>query len=169
MAPVQTPPPAAAPTPAPVGEGSGGSATDAKALEAYAGQMSQAAQALASAAERLDGKEEEDDRPRLPLPSDEEDSEREPIGVRTVRRAVDLCTSVDKKRAGFFYYMRAMYPNVPSAENDGGKWSRDAKATRDRVCFHCETHGISGLADDVEARRKFEELEHAFERHERLR
>lgn len=131
--------------------------------------MSQAAQALASAAERLDGKEEEDDRPRLPLPSDEEDSEREPIGVRTVRRAVDLCTSVDKKRAGFFYYMRAMYPNVPSAENDGGKWSRDAKATRDRVCFHCETLGISGLADDVEARKKFEELEHAFERHERLR
>ncbi len=163
-APVQASAPSAAPT-----DSTGVASVASNSLEAYAGQMSQAAEALASAAEKLDSKEETDDRPRLPLPDDEDEIDREPIGIRTVRRAVELCTSVDKKRAGFFYYMRAMYPDVPPAQKDDGKWSRDAKATRDRVCFHCETSGISGLADDVDARKKFEELEHAFERHERLR
>ena len=93
----------------------------------------------------------------------------EPVGVKTVKRATELCKAVDKKRAGFFYYMRALYPDAPRAKDDGGEWSRDAQATGDRVCLHCETNGLNTLADSKDARRKFEELEREFERHEWLR
>lgn len=141
-------------------------------MTAFAGRMSQAAEALATAAQKIGTQQVEEEghsRPRFPLLGQDEDEDQETVGVRTVKRAVDLCTSVDKKRAGFFYYMRALYPTVPTAENDGAAWSRDAKATRDRVCFHCEMKGIAVLADDPEARKRFQELEHAFEKHERLR
>lgn len=139
--------------------------------------MAQAAEALANAAGRMGAEEEEEPdhhqaRARQQNQGSgrgDEDEKKLPPGEKAVRRAVDLCTSIDKKRAGFFYYMRALYPSVPPGKNDGTTWSRDARATRDRVCFHCEADEIAGLADDEDARKKFEELEHAFERHERLR
>lgn len=170
-------PPTAAPMPAPALHPAVPPTGPAPDIGAYASRMSQAAEALASVAERIGGHPTDEDdghhhqrsRYQLPRDDEDEDDEKEPVGVRTVKRAVELCTAVDKKRAGFFYYMRALYPTVPVAENDGGDWSRDAKVTRDRVCFHCDTLGIMGLADDSEARKRFEELERAFEKHERLR
>lgn len=136
-------------------------------LESYADQMGQAAEALAAVAERME-KEEDDHRPHhRPLPGDEDDGESP--GIKTVRRAVDLCRAIDKQRAGFFYFMRALYPEAPTSSGEGEDWSRDAKATRDRVCLHCETPALGALADDTDARKKFEELENNFERTERLR
>jgi hypothetical protein len=146
-------------------------------LDAYANQMSHAAEALAAVAERMDD-HIDDDRPQFPsIPSggwggngggDGDDSDATP-GVRAVRRATDLCRAIDKQRAGFFYFMRSRYPEAPKLPGGGSDWSRDAKSTRDRVCLHCESGGLDDLAMDEEARRKFEELETEFERHERLR
>lgn len=136
-------------------------------LDAYTEQMSQAAEALAAVADLMD-KEEEDDRPKTP-PSGTGDDEGMSPGERAVVRATDLCKAVDKQRAGFFYFMRAMYPSVPPIDPNDGTWSRDARATLARLCHHCDTDTLPSLAEDEELRRKFEELETEFERHERLR
>lgn len=149
------------------GPGSGGSNLDGADLDAYANQMGQAAEALAAVAERLED-QSEDDQPQFPtIPADADDNV-DP-GVRAVRRATDLCKAIDKQRAGFYYFMRSRYPQAPKLAPEAGEWSRDAKSTRDRVCLHCEAENLSKLAQDPEARRKFEELENEFERHERLR
>lgn len=153
----------------------GGSNISGDHLDAYANQMSQAAEALAAVAERMDD-HIDDDRPQFPtMPSggwggggDGDDPDAAP-GIRAVRRATDLCRAIDKQRAGFFYFMRSRYPEAPKMPGGGSDWSRDAKSTRDRVCLHCESGGLDDLAMDEEARRKFEELETEFERHERLR
>jgi len=139
---------------------------DGANLDAYADQMGQAAEALAAVAERMD--KDDDDQPKFP-PSMFEDEETAEPGVVVVRRAFDLCKAIDKQRAGFFYFMRSRYPKAPKLPEEGGEWSRDAKSTRDRVCLHCDTPTLVDLADDTEARRRFEELENEFERHERLR
>ena len=138
-------------------------ATDSADLDAYANQMSNAAESLAAVAEEMskvaedadDGFEDEDTGP-APLTR----------GQQAVVRAVDLCKSIDQQRAGFFYFMMSRYPSVPNLETESGNWSRDAKVTRDRVCHHCE---MEGLEDDAKAREMFEALENEFERHERLR
>ena len=65
--------------------------------------------------------------------------------------------------------MRSHYPKAPKLGKEGGEWSRDAKSTRDCVCLHCDTPALVDLAEDIDARRRFEELENEFERHERLR
>lgn len=136
-------------------------------LEAYADQMGQAAEALAAVAERME-KEEDAHRPHhRSQPSDEDNGESP--GIRSVRRAVELCRAIDKQRTGFFYFMRALYPEAPTSAAEGENWSRDATATRDRVCLHCETTALGDLADNTDARKKFEELENNFERTERLR
>lgn len=139
---------------------------DGANLDAYADQMGQAAEALAAVAERMD--KDDDDQPKYPS-SMFEDEETEEPGVVVVRRAFDLCKAIDKQRAGFFYFMRSRYPKAPKLAEEGGDWSRDAKSTRDRVCLHCDTPALVDLAEDIEARRLFEELENEFERHERLR
>lgn len=136
-------------------------------LEIYADQMGHAAEALAAVAERME-REDDDHRPHHRSPPTDEDDGESP-GIKTVRRAVDLCRAIDKQRAGFFYFMRALYPEAPMSSGEGEDWSRDAKATRDRVCLHCETPALGALADDTDARKKFEELENNFERTERLR
>ena len=136
-------------------------------LDAYAEQMSHAAEALAAVADRMD-KEDDDDRPKAP-PTNSGDGNGMSPGERAVVRATDLCKAVDKQRAGFFYFMRAMYPSVPPIEPNDGSWSRDARATLARLCHHCETDTLPRLAEDEDLRRKFEELETEFERHERLR
>lgn len=154
----------------------GGSNISGDHLDAYANQMSQAAEALAAVAERMDD-HIDDDRPQFPtMPSgdwggsggDGDDPDATP-GIRAVKRATDLCRAIDKQRAGFFYFMRSRYPEAPKMPGGGSDWSRDAKSTRDRVCLHCESGGLDDLAMNEEARRKFEELETEFERHERLR
>tara|TARA_R110000787_G_scaffold23762_3_gene67621 strand:+ start:16543 stop:17592 length:1050 start_codon:yes stop_codon:yes gene_type:complete len=140
-------------------------------LDAYAEQMGQAAEALAAVADRMD-KEDEDDRPKTPHTGSgrgDSDGEEMSLGERAVVRATDLCKAVDKQRAGFFYFMRAMYPSVPPIDPNDGSWSRDARATLARLCHHCETNTLPSLAEDEDLRRKFEELETEFERHERLR
>lgn len=135
-------------------------------FDAYANQMSNAAESLASVAEEMSKVAEDatDDH-------DEENDVPPPLtrGQRAVVRAVDLCKSIDQQRAGFFYFMMSRYPSVPNLENEPGNWSRDAKVTRDRVCHHCELDGLKSLEEDTEAREKFEALENEFERHERLR
>ena len=65
--------------------------------------------------------------------------------------------------------MRSRYPKAQSSPKKGGEWSRNAKSTRDRVCLHCDTPALVDLAEDIDARRRFEELKNEFERHERLR
>lgn len=147
--------------------GTGHGKLDSADLDAYANQMSQAAEALAAVAERMDD-HVVDDRPQYPMPQVDDDPNATP-GVKAVRRATDLCKAIDKQRAGFFYFMRSRYPQAPKLPGEPGEWSRDAKSTRDRVCIHCETTELHGLAQNDEARRKFEELETEFERHERLR
>jgi hypothetical protein len=164
-----TPPASAPPMPGPGnGEGSGGGGNlDAADLDAYTSQMGQAAEALAAVAERLDD-QIDDDSPQFPtMPSDQDDT-LDP-GVKAVRRATDLCKAIDKQRAGFFYFMRSRYSDAPKMPGEEGNWSRDAKSTRDRVCLHCEATQLADLAQDQEARKKFEELDNEFERHERLR
>lgn len=144
----------------------GAPAADPGEFDAYANQMSNAAEPLAAVAEEmikaaegaLDGQDQEDDG-APPLTR----------GQRAVARAVDLCKSIDQQRAGFFYFMMSRYPSVPNLENEPGNWSRDAKVTRDRVCHHCELDGLKSLEENTEAREKFEALENEFERHERLR
>ena len=139
---------------------------DGTNLDAYADQMGQAAEALAAVAKRLD--KDDDDLPKFPSSMFEDDETEEP-GVVVVRRAFDLCKAIDKQRAGFFYFMGCRYPKAPKLGEEGGECSRDAKSTRDRVCLHCDTPALVDLAEDVDARRRFEELENEFERHERLR
>ncbi len=146
--------------------GSGGN-LDANDLDAYASQMGQAAEALAAVAERLDDQIEEDS-PQFPTAPSDADDGMDP-GVKAVRRATDLCKAIDKQRAGFYYFMRSRYPEAPKLPAEEGNWSRDAKTTRDRVCLHCEASQLADLAQDQEARKKFEDLETEFERHERLR
>lgn len=136
-------------------------------LDSYATQMGQAAEALAAVAERLD-EQAEDEEPQFPTIPIDTDTDLDP-GVKAVRRATDLCKAIDKQRAGFYYFMRSRYPQAPKLAPEQGEWSRDAKSTRDRVCLHCEAENLERLAQDPEARRKFEELENEFERHERLR
>lgn len=141
-------------------------AADPGEFDAYANQMSNAAESLAAVAEEMSKAAEDalDDH-------DQEDDGPPPLtrGQRAVVRAVDLCKSIDQQRAGFFYFMMSRYPSVPNLENEPGNWSRDAKVTRDRVCHHCELDGLKSLEEDNEAREKFEALENEFERHERLR
>lgn len=148
------------------GPGDGGN-LDSADLDSYANQMGQAAEALAAVAERLED-QAEDDQPQFPTIPMDADENVDP-GVRAVRRATDLCKAIDKQRAGFYYFMRSRYPQAPKLAPESGEWSRDAKSTRDRVCLHCEADNLAKLAQDPEARRKFEELENEFERHERLR
>lgn len=148
------------------GHGGGGN-LDSADLDTYANQMGQAAEALAAVAERLED-QAEDDQPQFPTIPADADENVDP-GVRAVRRATDLCKAIDKQRAGFYYFMRSRYPQAPKLAPETGEWSRDAKSTRDRVCLHCEADNLAKLAQDPEARRKFEELENEFERHERLR
>lgn len=95
--------------------------------------------------------------------------EEEESGV--VERAVTLCKEVDHQRAGFFYYMKARYPTTPELppEIGQGTWSRDADATRQRVCFHCETQALAELGIDPRAETRFEDLEADYERAERSR
>lgn len=159
--------PELSPTPAPQDNPSSGN-VDGANLDAYADQMGQAAEALAAVAERMDKEDGDDAHPKFP-PSMFEDQEAEEPGVVVVRRAFDLCKAIDKQRAGFFYFMRSRYPEAPKLAGEGGDWSRDAKSTRDRVCLHCDTPALVDLAEDADARRRFEELENEFERHERLR
>ncbi len=160
--------PVPVPEPRPQPEtGTGHGNVDSTDLDAYANQMSQAAEALAAVAERMDD-HVVDDRPQFPRQPVDEDPDATP-GVKAVRRATDLCKAIDKQRAGFFYFMRSRYPQAPKLPGEPGDWRRDAKSTRDRVCVHCATTELDGLASDEEARRKFEELENEFERHERLR
>jgi hypothetical protein len=140
---------------------------DANNFDAYANQMGQAAEALAAVAERLDDQVEDDSQQFPTMPSDAEDN-LDP-GIKAVRRAFDLCKAIDKQRAGFYYFMRSRYPEAPKLPGEDGDWSRDAKTTRDRVCLHCDATKLNDLAQDDEARKKFEELENEFERHERLR
>lgn len=149
------------------GWGPGGGNLDSADLDSYANQMGQAAEALAAVAERLED-QSEDDQPQFPTFPMDADDNVDP-GVRAVRRATDLCKAIDKQRAGFYYFMRSRYPQAPKLAPESGEWSRDAKSTRDRVCLHCEADNLAKLAQDPEARRKFEELENEFERHERLR
>ncbi len=149
------------------GSGFGGGNLNSEDLDSYASQMGQAAEALAAVAERLD-EQAEDDEPQFPTMPIDADADLDP-GVKAVRRATDLCKAIDKQRAGFYYFMRSRYPQAPKLAPEKGEWSRDAKSTRDRVCLHCEAENLEGLAQDSEARRKFEELENEFERHERLR
>ncbi|MEX0693905.1 MAG: hypothetical protein WD075_05645 [Rhodospirillales bacterium] len=164
----QPPPPqAVASTDSDAQPGAGSGNINSDHLDAYANQMSQAAEALAAVAERMDD-HVEDDRPQFPTMPGDDDPDAAP-GVRAVRRATDLCKAIDKQRAGFFYFMRSRYPEAPKMPGGESDWSRDAKSTRDRVCLHCESGGLDELAMDEEARRKFEELETEFERHERLR
>lgn len=141
-------------------------AADPGEFDAYANQMSNAAESLAAVAEEMSKAAEDalDDH-------DQEDDGPPPLtrGQRAVVRAVDLCKSIDQQRAGFFYFMMSRYPSVPNLENEPGNWSRDAKVTRDRVCHHCELDGLKSLEEDTEAREKFEALENEYERHERLR
>jgi len=165
--PQPTPAPLPPLPPAPAGTGSGNANIHSADLDAYANQMSQAAEALAAVAEKMDDTVE-DSRPQFPRMPIDDDPDAEP-GVKAVRRATELCKAIDKQRAGFFYFMRSRYPQVPKLPGEPGEWSRDAKSTRDRVCVHCETTELHDLAQDEEARRKFEELENEFERHERLR
>ena len=135
-------------------------------FDAYANQMSNAAESLAAVAEEI-GKVAED-----ALDDHDTDDDGPPPltrGQRAVVRAVDLCKSIDQQRAGFFYFMMSRYPSVPNLENEPGNWSRDAKVTRDRVCHHCELDGLKSMEENTEAREKFEALENEFERHERLR
>ncbi|WNK01322.1 hypothetical protein L2D14_07795 [Thalassospiraceae bacterium LMO-JJ14] len=148
------------------GTDTGGGNLDAGDLDVYASQMGQAAEALAAVAERLD--DQEDNGPQFPTMPGDADDNVDP-GIRAVRRAVDLCKAIDKQRAGFYYFMRSRYPEAPKVPGEEGNWSRDAKSTRDRVCLHCEATELDDLAQDHEARKKFEELETEFERHERLR
>lgn len=149
------------------GEGTGGGGNlNSEDLDSYASQMGQAAEALAAVAERLDDQVEEE--PQFPTIPIDGDDDLDP-GVKAVRRATDLCKAIDKQRAGFYYFMRSRYPQAPKLTPEKGEWSRDAKSTRDRVCLHCEADNLGELAQDPEARRKFEELENEFERHERLR
>ncbi len=178
-------PPVSAPTPPPMHsepideypdanpvaqQNAGSNDIDGANLDAYADQMGQAAEALAAVAERLDMEDKgQDDQPHYPRPPMFDDDEAEEPGIAVVRRAFDLCKAIDKQRAGFFYFMRSRYPEAPKLPGEGGEWSRDAKSTRDRVCLHCETSTLTGLAEDIEARKRFEELENEFERHERLR
>jgi len=151
-----------------IGTGTGtGSGLDGAELDAYANQMGQAAEALAAVAERLD-EHVEDDSPQFPMPPRDADENLDP-GVKAVRRATDLCQAIDKQRAGFYYFMRSRYPEAPKLPSEEGNWSRDAKTTRDRVCLHCEATKLGDLAENHDARKKFEELESEFERHERLR
>jgi hypothetical protein len=142
------------------------STADPGEFDAYANQMSNAAESLAAVAEEM-SKAAEDT-------LDEQDQENDgppPLtrGQRAVVRAVDLCKSIDQQRAGFFYFMMSRYPSVPNLQNEPGNWSRDAKVTRDRVCHHSELDGLKSLEENTEAREKFEALENEFERHERLR
>lgn len=141
-------------------------AADPGEFDAYANQMSSAAESLAAVAEEMSKVAEDalDDH-------DQEDDGPPPLtrGQRAVVRAVDLCKSIDQQRAGFFYFMMSRYPSVPNLANEPGNWSRDAKVTRDRVCHHCELDGLKSLEEDTDAREKFEALENEFERHERLR
>lgn len=161
------PPTAPLPPAAPSSQEPGGGNLDANDLDAYANQMGQAAEALAAVAERLDD-QVDDDSPQFPsMPSDADDN-ADP-GIKAVRRALDLCKAIDKQRAGFYYFMRSRYPEAPKLPGEDGDWSRDAKTTRDRVCLHCEAEQLDDLAQDQEARKKFEDLETEFERHERLR
>lgn len=137
-------------------------------MDAYAQQMGQAAEVLATVAERMDAQAEDDSLQFPTAPQDIEDEGEHP-GQVAVRRATALCKAIDKQRAGFYYFMRSRYPSAPALPGEAGDWSRDAKSTRDRVCLHCETGKLTGLAIDEEARRKFEALETEFERSERLR
>lgn len=130
--------------------------------------MGQAAEVLATVAERMDA-QMEDDTPQFPTAPQDTGSEGEHPGQVAVRRATSLCKAIDKQRAGFFYFMRSRYLSVTPLPGEGGDWSHDAKSTRDRVCAHCETDSLSGLLEDEDARRKFEALETKFERSERLR
>ncbi len=166
--PVRASPPAASSgTPAAPPQPAGPSASTPEigdGLASYADRMGVAAEALAAVADRIAGDEDEDMPTEPTQPPDPSE-----IGVRTVRRAVDLCKSVDQQRAGFFYFMRTLYPNVPSLDGESDGWSRDSKATRDRVCFHCEMNALDHLADDEQARSLFEALENDFEKSERYR
>ncbi len=156
---------AGAPTPVAEAPTASGAASTPAGMDIYAAGMSQAAQSLAAVAEKMEAQlVEEDDTP--PPPPDPGGNS----GVVLVRRAVDLCKAIDKQRAAFFYYMLSKYPSVPALppEKDG-QWSRDAKATRDRVCFHCKTDALDGIAGDGTAERKFLDLENDFERHDRMR
>lgn len=137
-------------------------------IASYADKMGDAAEALAAVADRLgpDDTDDVDDPVHMEDAIDDDPSE---VGPRAVRRAVDLCKAVDNQRAGFFYFMRTLHPNAPALPTGDGDWSRDSRATRDRVCFHCETVALEGLADDTDARKRFEALEHEFERAERFR
>lgn len=98
-----------------------------------------------------------------------EEDEADKGGV--VERAVTLCKEVDHQRAGFFYYMKTRYPTVPELppEIGQGAWSRDAHATRNRVCLHCETQALAELGLDPRAETRFEDLEADYERAERNR
>lgn len=147
--------------------GPGSSDASGANLDSYANQMGQAAEALAAVAERLDD-QNDDDQPQFPTLPIDDDDQTDP-GVKAVRRATDLCKAIDKQRAGFYYFMRSRYPQAPKLPPEDGQWSRDAKSTRDRVCLHCEAENLARLANDPDARRKFEELETEFERHERMR
>ncbi len=135
-------------------------------LDQAAAGMSDAARSLAAAAQRMEA-QMGDNSPPPPPPPPERGANS---GAMLVRRAADLCRAVDKQRAAFFYYMMSRYPKVPPlpAEKEGS-WSRDAQATRDRVCFHCDTHGLDPIVNDDKAAERFCELENDFERHDRMR
>lgn len=144
------------------GSGPGTSRDD---YDAFANQMGQATESLAAVAEEMGKAVEENDETEI----DEDAPAPLTAGQHAVVRAVDLCKSIDYKRAGFFYFMMSRYPSVPNLPPESGNWSRDAKVTRDRVCHHCDLDALETLADDKTARQKFEALENEFERSERLR
>lgn len=87
-----------------------------------------------------------------------------------VIRATKLCQKVDNYEAGFFYFMKNQYPDVPHLPPEPeGNWSPDSKATRDRLCHHCEAGGLDDLGSVEAAAAKFDALEEQFERAERHR
>lgn len=133
--------------------------------DAFANQMGQAAESLAAVAEEMGKAVDDNDIPEI----DEDAPPPLTAGQKAVVRAVDLCKSIDHKRAGFFYFMMSRYPSVPNLPPEPGNWSRDAKVTRDRVCHHCDLNALDNIAEDKSARQRFEALEKEFERSERLR
>ena len=98
--------PAPAPDPASTENAEGQSAAPGD-FDAYAHQMSNAAESLAAVAEEM-SKTAED------VAEDGEIEETGPApltpGQKAVVRAIDLCKAIDQQRAGFFYFMMSRYP-----------------------------------------------------------
>ena len=105
---------------------------------------------------------------KTPGPSRQAENEDEEKEDELVRRAKDLCKTIDEHHAAFYYHLKGLYRKVAPLRVTGD-WSRDAKDCHDRLCHALGIGSVEELADNQAARGKFLTLEAAFQDSERPR